>query len=235
LVSAATAIVARFRRFAVPSANIINPRRSREAGVMIRMRLMLVPWLIMLALVAAGVLWSAGDRLAGLGHTVVSGTADVGGPFALIDQTGKSRSDKDFRGRYLLVYFGYSFCPDVCPTTLGVVADTFAKLGARKTRIVPLFITLDPTRDRPGVLKAYLSSFGPEFVGLTGTPDSIKQTAQEFRVYYTKHSLPNGGYAIDHTSVLYLMGPDGKFITYYDDTSLGADALAADLRKRMGG
>jgi cytochrome oxidase Cu insertion factor (SCO1/SenC/PrrC family) len=202
---------------------------------MIRMRLALVPLLLMLAFVAAGLLWSAGDRLAGLGHEIATGTANVGGPFVLTDQTGKTRSDKDFRGRYLLVYFGYSFCPDVCPTTLGIVADSFAKLGTRKSKIVPLFITLDPERDTPGALKAYLSSFGPEFVGLTGAPDSIKRAAQEFRVYYTRHSLPNGGYAIDHTSVLYLMGPDGKFITYYDDTSLGADALATDLRKRIRG
>lgn len=202
---------------------------------MIRMKLALVPWLLMLAAVAAGLLWSAGDRLAGLGRTVATGTASVGGPFILIDQTGKARSDKDFRGRYLLVYFGYSFCPDVCPTTLAIVADAFAKLGARKNKIVPLFITLDPERDAPGVLKSYLGSFGPGFVGLTGTPNSIKQAAQEFRVYYTKHALPNGGYAIDHTSVLYLMGPDGKFITYYDDTSLGAGALAADLGKRIPG
>jgi protein SCO1/2 len=202
---------------------------------MIRTKLAWVPWLLMVASVAAGLLWSAGDRLAGLGRTVSTGTASVGGPFVLADQTGKARSDKDFRGRYLLVYFGYSFCPDVCPTTLGVVADTLAKLGARKNKIVPLFITLDPERDTPGVLKNYLSSFGPEFIGLTGTPNSIKQTAQEFRVYYTKHSLPNGGYAIDHTSVLYLMGPDGRFITYYDDTSLGADTLATDLRTRVHG
>lgn len=203
--------------------------------MMVRTKLILVPWLLMAAAVAAGLLWSAGDRLAGLGHNVSTGTADVGGPFVLTDQTGKARSDKDFRGRYLLIYFGYSFCPDVCPTTLGVVADTLAKLGIRKNKIVPLFITLDPERDTPRVLKNYLGSFGPEFVGLTGTPDSIKRTASEYRVYFSKHSLPNGGYAIDHTSVVYLMGPDGRFITYYDDTSLGAGALAADLRKRIHG
>ena len=202
---------------------------------MLRLKLLLVPWLLMLAAVAAGLLWSAGDQLAGLGRMIATGTADVGGPFALTDQTGKAGTDREFRGRYLLVYFGYSFCPDVCPTTLGVVADTFAKLGARKNKIVPLFITLDPERDKPGVLKNYLSAFGPEFVGLTGSPNSIRRTAQEFRVYYTKHPLPGGSYAIDHTSVLYLMGPDGKFITYYDDTSLSVDALATDLRKRIPG
>src|SRR5262249_49088433 len=155
-------------------ADIINPRQSREARLMIGTKMALVPWLLMLAFVAAGLLWNAGDQLAGLGHTVATGTADVGGPFLLTDQTGRTRSDTDFRGRYLLVYFGYSFCPDVCPTTLGVVADALAKLGARKNRIVPLFITLDPARDTPSVLKSYLSAFGPEFVGLTGAPDSIK-------------------------------------------------------------
>jgi len=202
---------------------------------MIPTRLALVPWLLMAACVAAGLLWRAGDELVGLGRTVATGTASVGGPFTLTDQDGHRRSDTDFRGRYVLVYFGYSFCPDVCPTTLGIMADAYAKLGASKGRIVPLFVTLDPERDTAKVLKAYLSAFGPEFIGLTGSADAIRRTAQEYRVYYSKHPLPNGAYAVDHTSVIYLMGPDGKFITFYGEAALSPDSLAADLRNRVPG
>jgi protein SCO1/2 len=232
---AVTAIVARIRRFAVAGPDIINPRGSREAETMIRTPQAFIPWLMMAAAVAFGLLWNAGDEVAGLGHVVATGTAAVGGPFRLTDGNGATRTDKEFRGRYLLVFFGYSFCPDVCPTTLSTIADTYAKLGARKRKIVPLFVTLDPDRDSPKVLKTYLAAFGPEFVGLTGNAAAIKSAANEYRVYYTKQALPNGGYAIDHTSVLYLMGPDGTFVTYYDDQTLSADALLADLKKRIPG
>ncbi len=230
-----TAIVARIRRFAVAGTDIINPRRSRETETMIRTPQAFVPWLLMAAAVAFGLLWSAGDKIAGIGNVVASGTASVGGPFALVDENGTTRTDRDFRGRYMLVFFGYSFCPDVCPTTLSTIADTYAKLGTRKSKIAPLFITLDPERDSPKVLKTYLAAFGPEFVGLTGKAGAIKNAANDYRVYYKKQALPNGGYSIDHTSVLYLMGPDGQFLTYYDDQNLSADALLADLRKRVPG
>lgn len=200
---------------------------------MFRTPLALVPWLLCLAAVLGGLLWTKGDEIVGLGRTVETGVASIGGPFTLTDQNGKTRTDADFHGRYQLVYFGYSFCPDVCPTTLGVIADAYGKLGIRRARIVPLFITLDPERDNPKVLKGYLGSFGPEFVGLTGGMKAIYDVAQEYGVYFAKHPLPGGGYSVDHTSVIYLMGPDGKFITYYEDELLGPDALAADLRNRI--
>ena len=192
----------------------------------------LVPWLFALAAVLAGSLWHAGDRFAGLGHTIAMGNASVGGPFVLTDQTGRTRSDRDFRGRYMLIYFGYTLCPDVCPTTLSVMADALAKLGPRRDRIVPIFITIDPDRDRPKVLSEYLKAFGTDFVGLTGSPAAIRKVASSYRVYYAKHPLAQG-YALDHTSVLYLMGPDGKFVTFYNDESIGPDALATDLKKRL--
>lgn len=202
---------------------------------MIRTPLAFIPWLLMAAAVAFGLLWSAGDQIAGIGHVTTSGTASVGGPFTLVDGNGATRTDKDFRGRYLLVFFGYSNCPDVCPATLSTIADTYAKLGPRKDKIAPLFITLDPERDTPKVLKTYLAAFGPEFVGLTGNDAAIKSAANAYRVYYKKQSLGGGNYGIDHTSVLYLMAPDGSFVTYYDDQTLSADALLADLRKRVSG
>lgn len=194
----------------------------------------LVPWLILLAAVAGGLLWTASET-AGPGHAISTGAAQVGGPFALVDQDDRIRHDSDFRGRYVLVYFGYTHCPDICPTTLSVIADAFGKIGARKTKLVPLFVSLDPERDTPKVMKTYLAAFGSEFVGLTGSPSAIKHAAEEYRVYYAKHPLPSGDYSVDHTSVLYLMGPDGKFVTFYADDSLGPDALAEDLRKRIRG
>jgi cytochrome oxidase Cu insertion factor (SCO1/SenC/PrrC family) len=192
-----------------------------------------VPYLLAVVAVVSGLLWHAGDEVQNSGRTTTSGIADVGGPFALVDQDGVKRTDADFRGRYLLIYFGYSDCPDVCPTTLGVMADTMDKLGALKDRVVPVFITTDPDRDTPAVLKAYLKSFGPEFVGLTGSAAQIAKAAHEYRVYYAKHPLPGGGYSVDHSGALYLMGPDGKFITFYDDESIGPDVLASDIKKRI--
>jgi cytochrome oxidase Cu insertion factor (SCO1/SenC/PrrC family) len=192
----------------------------------------LIPWLFALAAASAGLLWHAGDRFAGVGQVVVTGTARVGGPFRLIDQTGRSRADGDFRGRVMLVYFGYTNCPDVCPTTLGVMADALAKLGPRRQKITPVFITIDPERDTPKALAAYLQSFGPDFVGLTGTAKSVRKVADSYHVFYGRHALAGGGYAMDHTSVIYLMGRDGKFVTYYDET-IGPDALAGDLKKRV--
>ncbi len=137
----------------------------------------------------------------GLGNSVITGQATVGGPFRLTDQTGKTVSDADFRGRYMLIYFGYSFCPDVCPTTLGVMAQALDKLGADSSRIVPIFITIDPARDTPKVLADYMKAFGPSFVGLTGSDAEIKAVEKEYRVYAAKRPLDNGNYGMDHSSV----------------------------------
>jgi protein SCO1/2 len=193
----------------------------------------LIPYLLAVVAVLGGLLWHLGDRLPASGRSVETGTASVGGPFLLRDQNGILRTEKDFAGRYELIYFGYSFCPDVCPTTLSVISDALAKLGTSKSHVVAIFITLDPGRDRPSALKVYLNSFGPDFVGLTGNAADIKRVADEFRVYFRRHDLPGGGYAIDHTSVIYLMDGKNHFVTYYDDTSIGPDKLAKDLRERL--
>lgn len=159
-------------------------------------------------------------------------SAALGGPFRLVDQDGRQRSDADFHGRYVLLYFGYTFCPDVCPTTLAMMANALAKLGAEQDGIVPVFVTVDPERDTPAVLKAYLANFGPRFVGLTGKPGQIAAVAHAYRVYYAKHPLPGGGYSVDHSSVIYLLDPKGRFVKFYDD-GVSAAALAADLKTRL--
>lgn len=186
---------------------------------------------LVLSVAAGWLLWRMGDDV-----TMPAGNrlaaASVGGPFTLTDQDGHPRSDRDFRGRFVLLYFGYTYCPDVCPTTLALMQNALGKLGAAADRVVPVFITVDPERDTPGVLKTYLAAFGPRFVGLTGTPAAIARVAHAYRVYYAKHPLPGGTYSVDHSSVIYLLGPDGKFVKAYDDAN-GAQSLADDLRKQI--
>ncbi|MBU6298020.1 MAG: SCO family protein [Alphaproteobacteria bacterium] len=197
---------------------------------MIRTPLSITPYLLAAVVVAGGFLWHEGDIAAVRIQT--QGVAAIGGPFLLTDQYGVSRKSADFRGRFMLVYFGYTYCPDVCPTTLAVIADALGKLGKSADRVAPIFITVDPERDTPGVLKAYLKSFDPRFIGLTGSPKAIAKAAWEYHVYYRKRPLAGGGYSLDHSSQIYLMGPDGKFIANYDET-LGPDGLAAALRKYL--
>jgi cytochrome oxidase Cu insertion factor (SCO1/SenC/PrrC family) len=188
--------------------------------------------LLAAATVVGGLLWRESETLSQLGHTRVSGQIALGGAYTLTDQDGNSRSSTDFHGKYQLIYFGYTLCPDVCPTTLAIIAAAMDKLGPTQNRIVPIFISIDPARDKPAALKSYLAWFGPRFVGLTGTPEQIAQTEREFRVYAKKQSLQGGGYSIDHSSVIYLMGPDGKLVSFYDDEASPED-LAKDLRRRL--
>jgi protein SCO1/2 len=162
------------------------------------------------------------------------GGASIGGPFALTDGSGKAVTDKEYRGRFLLVYFGYTFCPDVCPTTLNDVAQAMEKLGPRAANLQVLFITVDPKRDTPPVIQQYAAAFSPKFIGLTGTPEQIKTVAREYRVYYAEHRTGPGqnDYAMDHSSILYLMGPDGAFIAPIP-ADAGPDAVAGDLAKHL--
>jgi protein SCO1 len=163
------------------------------------------------------------------------GTASlVGGPFTLEDGNGKQVTDRDFRGKYLLVYFGYTFCPDVCPTTLTEAADALDRLGPKADRLQPLFITVDPKRDTPAVVKQYAAAFSPRLIGLTGSPEQIAQVAKEYRVYYAEHRTGPGpgDYTMDHSSILYLMGPDGRFIAPIRADETGAE-MAAEIARFM--
>ncbi len=198
---------------------------------MIRTPHALIPYLIATIAVVAGLLWHAGDSFSGASVVVSRGEALIGGPFTLTDQDGKVRRPADFRGQFMLVYFGYSYCPDICPTTLAVMADALEKLGPKAARIVPIFITIDPERDSSHILKTYMTSFGPRFIGLTGDAKAVAAAARAYRVYYRKRPLQGGGYAMDHSSQIYLMGPDGKFIADYDET-LGPDGLAKALKQQ---
>ena len=199
---------------------------------MIKTKEALIPYLLLVAAVAGGLLWHESESMPRLGRTVSVGKTTVGGPYALTDQDGRPRSSADFRGRFQLIYFGYSFCPDVCPTTLAVMSDALDKMGADANRIVPIFITVDPARDTAKVMKQYVAAFGPRFVGLTGSQAALDKVEEEFRVYARKQPLEGRTYAMDHSSVVYLMGPDGRLVKYYNDP-LSPDQLAKDLKSRL--
>jgi protein SCO1 len=159
----------------------------------------------------------------------------IGGPFTLENDAGNQVTDRDFRGKYMLIYFGYTYCPDVCPTTLDAVSDALDKLGAKAKRLTPVFITIDPERDTPAVMKRFTAAFSPALVGLTGTPDQIAKVANEYRVYYAKHVTGPGAddYSMDHSSVIYLMGPDGRFVAPIRADESG-DAMATSIGKLIG-
>ena len=164
-------------------------------------------------------------------QTISQTSVQLGGPFGLTDQDGTRKTEADFRGKYMLVFFGYSYCPDVCPTTLAVMRAALDRMGDQAERIVPVFITVDPKRDTPEALKAYLSSFGPRFVGLTGTPEEIASVAKEYRVFYRTHDGEGANYTVDHSGVVYLMKPDGTYLANYSIAN-SPEAMAADLIKR---
>jgi cytochrome oxidase Cu insertion factor (SCO1/SenC/PrrC family) len=166
-------------------------------------------------LIAAGIVWWQISSLpTGSSSGTQTGGALIGGPFSLTDQTGRPVTDADYKGRYLLVYFGYTFCPDVCPTELQVMATALDQLGHQGDQVQPLFITVDPERDTPAQLAEYVSQFHPRMAGLTGTPEQIAAAARAYRVYYAK--VPNKDndayYTMDHSSFVYLMSPDGRFL-----------------------
>ncbi len=167
-------------------------------------------------LIAAATLWL----------TAGNGGPTIGGPFNLVNGDDKPVTDRDFRGRYMLVYFGYTFCPDVCPTTLNQVAGALDQLGPRADRVQPIFISVDPGRDTPAVVKQFAAAFTPRLMGLTGTPEQIAQVAKEYRVYYAIHRTGSGpnDYTVDHSSILYLMDPAGRFLA-----PIPADGTAAEI------
>jgi cytochrome oxidase Cu insertion factor (SCO1/SenC/PrrC family) len=173
--------------------------------------------------------------LTGAAHRPLgSGVALVGGPFSLVDQDGRRVSEKDFLGKYMLVFFGYTYCPDVCPTELQVMTAALDQMGPEADRIQPVFVSIDPARDTPQVLKAYVANFGPRLMGLTGTAEEVAAIARAYRVYYAKAANSGSGtdYLMDHSSIIYLMGSDGRFLTHMAYTT-DAAKLAAELKETL--
>ena len=182
-----------------------------------------------LAISLAAVLWLVNPRVAPPGAPP---TAAIGGPFRLLDQNGRTVTDADLKGHPFLVFFGFTHCPDVCPTTLFEISEVLRELGADADRLGALFITVDPERDTPAALKDYLSSFDPHLVGLTGDLDAVSAVAKAYRVYFKKVPLDGGGYTMDHTAIVYLMDKDGRFVAPFS-LRRTTEAAVADLRKRL--
>lgn len=180
--------------------------------------------------IAAGVglftLYQGTGRDAGSG----AGQALVGGPFILTDHNGRQVTDADFKGKYALIFFGYTYCPDVCPTELQVMTEALSQMGEKARSITPVFVSVDPERDTPEVLKSYVENFSPDLVGLTGTPAQVAAAAKAYRVYYAKSGKTDTpDYLVDHSSIIYLMDPEGRFVkhfTYTTDAAALASALA---------
>lgn len=196
--------------------------------------------LLLAAVVAAGLLVLASGALLYYAFTVTPhGAANsvlsamIGGKFTLVDQNGKPFTDADMRGKWQLVFFGYTHCPDVCPTTLNELSLAFDKLGpAARKKIGVVFISVDPDRDTPAVLKDYVSSFSAPVTALTGTPAEVAQAAKDYRVYFAKHPTKDGGYDMDHSALIYVMDPEGRFTATFapDDP---ADKIAERMQKLL--
>lgn len=140
----------------------------------------------------------------------------IGGPFTLTDHTGRRVSEQDFRGRHMLVYFGYTYCPDICPLGLQTIAQALDSLPPeQQAQVVPVFMTVDPERDTVEVMRDYVTQFDSRLVGLTGSPDEVARAAKEFRVYAHKAEVKDGTYLVDHSTFTFLMGPDGDYITHF--------------------
>jgi protein SCO1/2 len=169
------------------------------------------------AVLAAGMLVGGGALSARALLLRTARAVTIGGPFTLQDGRGQTVTDASFRGKWMLVYFGYTHCPDVCPTTLSGLATTLTRLGPLARDFVPVFITVDPARDTVQVMHDYTSAFGPEFVGLTGSDTAIARAEKVYRVYAQKHPLGGGDYVMDHSSIVYVVDPNGHFVTAVSD------------------
>ena len=172
-------------------------------------------------------LWVMG----GLRHATAP--AAIGGPFQLTDQTGQTVTEQSMQGRPTLVFFGFTHCPDVCPTTLFEMSEVLKAMGKDGDRVNAYYISVDPERDTQAAMKEYLSSFDPRLRGLTGSSEAIAKVLSEYRVYAKKVPLKDGDYTMDHTALIYLMDRDGKFVAPFNINRKPEDA-ATDLKRYLG-
>jgi protein SCO1/2 len=164
---------------------------------------------------------------------VMWGREPIGGPFALVDHTGAPRTDKDFRGRLLLIYFGFTFCADACPIDLQSIGQALDLLGPLAAKVQPLFITIDPEKDTPEQLKSYVEQFHPRLIGLTGDPREIRKVARAYKVYAAKTAPgESDGLNFDHSSLVYLADAAGKYVGYFPPGT-PADRMVEVIREQL--
>jgi cytochrome oxidase Cu insertion factor (SCO1/SenC/PrrC family) len=164
---------------------------------------------------------------------LMSGKGPVGGPFTLSDSNGERRGLADFRGKLVLLYFGFAYCPDICPTDLMAIGNLIRSLGEDADKLQPVFITLDPERDTREVLRAYVASFHPRFVALTGTEEEIRRVATSYKVYFEKVRVPGvASYVIDHAAYVFLLDREGRFVTLFPPGT-SAERMAIMVREQL--
>jgi protein SCO1/2 len=171
-------------------------------------------------------LWALG------GLQGVTAPAAIGGPFQLTDQSGQTVTEKSLQGRPTLIFFGFTHCPDVCPTSLFEISEVLRAMGKDADRVNAYFISVDPERDTTAAMKDYLSSFDPHLKGLTGNPDAVAKVISDYRVYARKVPLKDGDYTMDHTALIYLMDRDGRFVAPFNLKRKPEEA-AADLKRYL--
>ena len=185
-----------------------------------------------LVILGAGVLLALAHRDTPRGAAGTLLASAIGGPFSLVDQNGKTVTDADLKGKWSLVYFGFTHCPDACPTALNDIAIALDQLGLKREAVRPVFITVDPERDTPEVLKDYVASFDAPILALSGSPEEIARAAKAYRVYYAKHPEAGGDYSMDHSSVIYVMDPEGRFTASFTHQST-PEEIAERLKKLL--
>ncbi len=200
-------------------------------------RALLVFTFLLLALTATTLWMTQGD--ARNTPPSVQNQAQIGGAFTLTDQRGQTVKDMDFRGRLMLVYFGFTNCPDQCPLALGTITQALEKLGGDSAQVAPIFITVDPTRDTPERLKEYLGNFSPMLIGLTGTDAQIAAATKTYKAYYSAPVLQHDehghadhaehAYNVDHSGFFYLMGRDGAYLTHFS-ADITAEQLSTAIK-----
>jgi protein SCO1/2 len=200
----------------------------------IRISLWIFVTSIMLALGGAYFFRAIGDREP---PPETRGEAAIRSDFSLIDHNGKRVTEADFLGRWQLVFFGFIYCPDVCPTTLAYLGNVLDQFGGEVERVAPIFITVDPSRDTPQVMADYVQAFHPKLIGLTGSEAEVAAAAQSFRVYYEKmeEGTAPDGYLMAHSGHMYLMTPEGRFEDVFREGDQSAQEMAADVLARMNG
>jgi len=198
------------------------------------MRVLGPPVLLIASLFGSGLAMAAEQppSAAQMMDDLMYGRGPVGGPFTLTDQNGQTRSDGEFRGKLMVVYFGYTYCPDICPADLMAITQALDALGPAAADVQPLFITIDPERDT-ALLARYVSAFHQSLIGLTGSPEEIRKVANAYKAYYAKVPDPRGGdYVIDHMGAIYLIGRNGEYLGFMPPQT-SPDRLARILREHL--
>jgi protein SCO1/2 len=214
-------------------ARNLSGRASRAGATANSRRFVLAACLLGgLVIMGAGALLALAHRDSPRGAAGTLLASAIGGSFRLVDQNGKTVTDADLKGKWSLVYFGYTHCPDACPTALNDIAIALDQLGPKREAVRSVFITVDPERDTPEALKDYVTSFDAPILALSGSPEEIARAAKAYRVYYAKHPEPGGDYSMDHSSVIYVMDPEGRFTASFTHQST-PEEIAERLRKLL--